>query len=198
MNLAQLPNILTITRIILTLPIVFYLLKAHYSTVLALITLAALTDGLDGWVAKRFNCQSRLGSILDPLADKTLLITSFVTLFWVGLIPDWLMFAVVVRDVMIMAGTVGYMYAAEQRSNELLMPTNLSKLNTVLQIVMVFLVVIAQLTPIEAYWITAGWVVTLTSTVLSGIDYIWLWGKHMIDLERQRMPMRKKQTDDSD
>ena len=165
MNFSQLPNALTILRIILTVPIVYYLLKEQYTTALIILLIAGGTDSLDGWVAKRFNFQSRLGSILDPLADKILLISSFITLFVLNLIPVWLLIAIILRDVLIVAGTVGYIYALNEKEHKLLEPSNLSKLNTALQIALLLFLVIDQLTLINQFWINASWFIIFTSTV---------------------------------
>jgi cardiolipin synthase len=186
MNFSQLPNALTISRIILTVPIVYYLLKEQYPTALIILLIAGGTDSLDGWVAKRFNFQSRLGSILDPLADKILLISSFVTLFILNLIPSWLLIAIVLRDVLIVAGTVGYAYALDKKEQQLLEPSNLSKLNTALQITLLLFLVIDQLILIDQFWINASWLIIFTSTILSGIDYAWIWLKHVIFLEKNK------------
>ena len=185
MNFSQLPNALTILRIILTVPIVYYLLKEQYTTALIILLIAGGTDSLDGWVAKRFNFQSRLGSILDPLADKILLISSFITLFVLNLIPVWLLIAIILRDVLIVAGTVGYIYALNEKEQKLLEPSNLSKLNTALQIALLLFLVIDQLTLINQFWINASWFIIFTSTVLSGIDYAWIWLRHMLFLEKK-------------
>jgi Phosphatidylglycerophosphate synthase len=86
------------------------LLNHNYSLAIVLFFIAGVTDALDGWIAKRFSCQSRLGSILDPMADKLLLAGSFITLFVIGLLPLWLLILVFLRDVMIVAATVGYFF----------------------------------------------------------------------------------------
>ncbi len=87
----MLPNALSIIRIILTVPIVIALLKGQYLLSISLFLLAGVTDALDGWIAKQFSFQSRLGSILDPVADKILLTCTFVSLYWVGILPLWLL-----------------------------------------------------------------------------------------------------------
>ena len=85
----MLPNALSIIRIILTVPIVIALLKEQYLLTLMLFLFAGITDALDGWIAKQFSFQSRLGSILDPMADKILLASTFLGLYWVGILPLW-------------------------------------------------------------------------------------------------------------
>ena len=98
---------------------------------------AGISDALDGWIAKQFSLQSRLGSILDPVADKVLLTCSFITLYWIGVLPLWLLMIIFVRDVIIIAGALGYFLGEESSESGLLEPSLISKVNTVLQIALV-------------------------------------------------------------
>ena len=75
---ADIPNLICVVRMVLVWPIVMALLDSHYPLALGLILLAGMSDGLDGFLAKRFSWQSRLGGLLDPLADKLLLVSVFV------------------------------------------------------------------------------------------------------------------------
>ena len=184
-SLSSLPNALSILRIILTVPVVMTLLNHNYSLAIVLFFVAGVTDALDGWIAKRLSCQSRLGSILDPMADKLLLAGSFVTLFVIGLLPLWLLVLVFMRDVMIVAGTVGYFLGTDASQDELLSPSNLSKFNTVLQIALVLFLVITQIYPVAVQWTNMFFIVVATSTVLSGADYMWIWVKQVILQERR-------------
>ena len=108
MSYSMLPNALSVIRIILTVPVVIALLKEQYLLALLLFLLAGISDALDGWIAKHFSFQTRLGSILDPMADKILLTCTFLTLYWVGILPLWLLMLIFVRDVIIVAGALGY------------------------------------------------------------------------------------------
>ena len=118
----MLPNALSIIRIILTVPVVIALLKEQYLLTLLLFLVAGITDALDGWIAKQFYLQSRLGSILDPVADKVLLTCTFITLYWVGVLPLWLLMIIFVRDVIIIAGALGYFLGEESADSDLLEP----------------------------------------------------------------------------
>src|SRR3970040_1587860 len=107
-NILQLPNLITIARIALA-PVLILLLKdEEYAASLAVFVIAGISDGLDGYIAKRFHLESRLGSILDPLADKTLLVSSYVMLMLLNHLPFWLMLAVVFRDLLIIGGYLIY------------------------------------------------------------------------------------------
>ncbi len=180
MKTKQIPNTLSIFRIILTIPIVFALLKQEYFIVLWLFLLAGITDALDGYIAKKFNCQTWLGSVLDPLADKILLASSFIALFLLQLIPLWFLVIVLFRDIILIAGMVGYYYngAASDKTN--IIPSNISKLNTVLQILVVLFAVTSQMYNIIEPWLITLYIITATSTVLSAIDYAWLWIRTLI------------------
>ena len=107
MSLRQLPNAICVARIALVVPIAITLLDGDFVATLWLFALAAFSDGLDGYLAKRFGWTTELGKFLDPLADKLLLVTVFITLAVAGLTPVWLAVIVVARDVIIGA-LLGY------------------------------------------------------------------------------------------
>jgi len=182
----MLPNALSIIRIILTVPIVIALLKEQYLLVISLFLLAGVTDALDGWIAKQFSLQSRLGSILDPMADKILLTCTFVSLYWVGILPLWLLLLICVRDVIIVAGALGYFLGEISGASELLKPTLISKFNTVLQITLVLYLLLIQFTIEFDTWLEIVFIIVATSTALSGADYMWLWIKKFILQESKK------------
>jgi len=114
-----------------------------------------------------------------------LLVGSFITLFVIGLLPLWLLILVFLRDVMIVAGTVGYFLGTDASQDDLLTPSNLSKFNTALQIALVLFLVITQIYPVTHQWTDMFFIVVATSTVLSGADYMWIWIKQVILQERR-------------
>ena len=186
MSFSMLPNALSIIRIILTVPIVIALLKEQYLLTMLLFLVAGLTDALDGWIAKQFYLQSRLGSILDPVADKILLTCTFITLYWVGVLPLWLLMIIFVRDVIIIAGALGYFLGDESAYSDLLEPSLISKVNTVLQITLVLYLLL-----IDLYIGIDGikemvFIIVATSTALSGADYGLLWVKKFILQETKK------------
>ena len=182
----MLPNALSIIRIILTVPIVIALLKEQYLLTLILFLFAGITDALDGWIAKQFSFQSRLGSILDPIADKILLASTFLGLFWVGILPLWLLLLIFVRDIIIVAGALGYFLGETNESNELLEPTLISKFNTVLQIALILFLLVMQIYIELNTFKEMLYIVIATSTGLSGADYMWLWIKKFILQEAKK------------
>lgn len=176
MNYAAIPNIISIIRIILVIPIVILLLNERFGQALLLFAVAGASDALDGYIAKRYNCASRLGSILDPLADKLLLVCTFLALGWLGQLPLWLVMAVIARDGLIVTGGVAYHYLVGHYD---MAPTLISKVNTFAQIVLALAAVLSLsiFTIPELDWFI-GWMiyVALGTTLISGVDYIWTWG----------------------
>ncbi|CAB9539894.1 Cardiolipin synthase (CMP-forming), eukaryotic type Cls-II (EC 2.7.8.41) [uncultured Gammaproteobacteria bacterium] len=186
MSISSIPNALSILRIILTVPVVLFLLNHQFSWALLLFFIAGITDALDGWIAKRYSFQTRLGSILDPAADKLLLVSSFITLYLIDLLPLWLLALIFLRDLMIVSGTVGSFMGNGQSKSILLAPSKLSKINTALQIILVLFLVITQLYPALSQWETILFIIVATSTMLSGADYIWIWTETAIFQEKQK------------
>ena len=186
MGYSMLPNVLSVIRIILTVPVVIALLKGQYLLTLLIFLLAGISDALDGWIAKQFSFQTRLGSILDPMADKILLTCTFITLYWVGILPLWLFMLIFVRDVIIVAGALGYFLGEMTSDSELLQPTLISKFNTVLQIALVLFLLLIQIYVEFAIFIEMVFIIVATSTGLSGADYMWLWIKKFILQESKK------------
>ena len=117
-------------RIALVAPILLLILQGIFGWALALFWLAGFSDGVDGYLAKRFNWHTRLGALLDPVADKLLVAGLFITLAYTGDIPVWLAATVIMRDVVIVAGAMAYNFLVRPVQGE---PTRISKLNTALQ-----------------------------------------------------------------
>ena len=171
---SSIPNCICVLRILLVVPLVQALLAGRYDWALALIFLAGFSDGLDGYLAKTFDWRSRLGGILDPLADKLLLVSVFVTLAYLGLTPLWLAVVVIVRDVVIVSGAVAYNGLIGKVMPE---PTAISKLNTGFQLLYILLVIAHQAFAWPSF--TAVLVVgagVLITSVVSGLDYVLRWG----------------------
>lgn len=175
MHARDIPNLITLARIFLVAPVTWALLDERYLLALALFLVAGASDALDGFLAKQFDWGSRLGAILDPLADKALLISCYAALAWTGFLPFWLLGLVVFRDVVIVAGAVIYNYRVERLDAY---PTLVSKLNTLLQIMLILLVIVNLATGYgETVWI--NWLVyaVTVSIVWSGVDYVITWSR---------------------
>lgn len=174
MKASQLPNLITLARLALTPAFVLALNDGNYVAGLVLFVVAGLSDGLDGFIAKRFHYETRMGAILDPAADKILLVSAYVMLTVLGHLPVWLVIVVAFRDLLIVGGYLVYtsMYGPVQ-----MRPSALSKLNTVMQIALVVGVLLEQAITAHFPLVIQAfvWGVFLT-TVASGGHYLWSWG----------------------
>ncbi|MFB3063322.1 MAG: CDP-alcohol phosphatidyltransferase family protein, partial [Gammaproteobacteria bacterium] len=140
---------------------------------LALCFVAGFSDGVDGYLAKRFDWRTRIGALLDPIADKLLVAGTFIVLVYTGHIPLWLGVLVIFRDVVIVGGATVYNFLIRPVEGQ---PTRISKLNTALQLLFIIFVLSRA---------AFGWPDQITLTVLgasivvtvviSGIDYVWSW-----------------------
>lgn len=191
MNWRWIPNGLCVLRMLLALPVAWLLLRGEFWLTFGVFFVAAVTDGLDGFIAKRCNWTSELGKILDPLADKLLLVTVFVALALIERVPVWLAALVVLRDVVITAGAIAYRLIYGPLVGAA--PTVISKLNTVVQILYVLGVMWAAVMAwpgaqlINAY----GWLVAAT-TLISGADYVVTYSRRASVLQRARHQSRSK------
>jgi len=168
----HLPNLITAIRLMLVGPFIWGLLQGRFEMALWLILFMGFSDGLDGFLAKRFGWQTVLGAYLDPIADKTMLVSAYAALGWLGLVPVWLVILIILRDLIILAGAAFY----QVLTHHLIMrPSYLSKLNTGAQIILVLVVLLDQLAPLPGWLLSALIFITLLTTVVSGVDYVWDW-----------------------
>lgn len=167
------PNFLTLLRLLSAVPLFFLIRDGWYGTALILALAAGASDGVDGFLAKKFHWQSRLGGLIDPLADKCMLLSTFVALTAVGEMPGWLMGLVLARDLIIVGGALLYHYRVQPLVAR---PSGLSKLTTLMQI----LLAVAMLVDLYAGIIAAAvihWSIMITAavTVASGFHYALVW-----------------------
>jgi cardiolipin synthase len=186
MSLRWLPNAISLLRIALVPPILWLITKQHYLPALSLFILAGFSDAIDGYLAKRFDWHSRLGALLDPIADKLLIAGLFVTLVHTGQVPLWLAVVVIIRDVVIVGGATAYNFLVRPISGE---PTRISKLNTALELLFVLFV----LSQVAAGWppdvsITVLGAGVFVTVVISGLDYILSWSQRARGVETQGSP----------
>lgn len=166
----NLPNSLTILRILLIPVFIGFLLYERYEYSLAVLLLAGLTDGLDGTIARVANQRTRLGAYLDPLADKLLLTSGFVTLSVLHLVPSWIAIVVVSRDMMLMTGTV---LARITESQLDISPTLLGKGTTLVQLSYLILVVVLTSRQMDLRLIQPLLYLMVCVTVMSGFHYLY-------------------------
>jgi len=168
------PNALTFVRILLIAPFARALLLQEYRFALIIFVIASVTDGLDGFLARRFNWRSRFGAVADPLADKALLITAYLVLTYTSVLPLWLFALVLGRDLLIVGGALAYHYCIGRFDMEPSMP---GKLNTLIQVfaVLGIIIILAGL-PVSPAWLDAGIWLVAVSAVFSGGHYFVVWG----------------------
>ena len=175
MKASDIPNLITAFRFLLVPPVVLSLLNDRFGTALILFFIAGFSDAIDGYLAKRNNWTSRIGALMDPLADKLLLVSCFVTLGWLGWIPVWLVALVVLRDLVIVSGAVVFHMRVERIEAA---PSYISKLNTFTQILLVLAVIFSKgLYELPVLWLDLLVYSVLATTVWSGLDYVMTWSK---------------------
>jgi len=172
----NLPNSLTILRILLIPVFIGFLLYERYEYSLAVLLLAGLTDGLDGTIARVANQRTRLGAYLDPLADKLLLTSGFVTLSVLHLVPSWIAIVVVSRDMMLMTGTL---LARLTESQLDISPTLLGKGTTLVQFSYLILVVVLTSRQMDLRLIQPLLYLMVCVTVMSGFHYLYRGVTHL-------------------
>jgi len=180
-HVMNIPNSITILRVMLVPVLAHFLLHGNYSAAIWVLLGAGISDALDGFIARRFNQLTYLGSVLDPLADKTLIIVSACVLAWLGLLPWWLTAVIVLRDLIIIGGAIAYYLRAGAIE---MTPTIPSKVNTFVQTCLIFLVLgnAAGITGV-AGWLPALFGFALFTTAFSGVHYIVLWGRKGAELK---------------
>jgi cardiolipin synthase len=173
--LRHLPNLITILRMVLVVPLCWLIGMGRYDGALMVAAVAGFSDALDGLLAKRFGWQSWIGGMLDPIADKLLLTAAFVCLAWVGELPRWLAVLIVGRDLVIVAGAVAYHHLIGRFDAA---PSRLSKLTTVLQIAFVLIELLRLSRMIELAPSLHAILIAVVAgfTLASGLHYIVVWG----------------------
>lgn len=168
----HLPNLITGLRIALVWPVFWLISTGEFGVALLLAAVAGISDAVDGWLAKRFGWESRLGGLMDPLADKLLLLAGFTALTVIAALPVWLLAVVIGRDILIVSGAIAYHNLIGPFDAQ---PSRISKLTTVMQILLVLgeLLRLAWLPDMPG--LTVLLVLTAALTVLSGLHYVLIW-----------------------
>ena len=195
-RIVTIPNVLTVVRMVLIPVFVSALYYQKFDWALAIFVVAGLTDGLDGLFARRFNQGSQLGQILDPIADKLLLVTSFVVLSLPSImrspaiapphshlpIPFWVTAAVISRDVFILVGAATINIVTGFRGFR---PSWLGKVNTFVQITAVAIVLLSAHVPVlRGYLLPTTYTTVFTFALISGIHYVF-WAAKLLGEDRQ-------------
>jgi cardiolipin synthase len=184
---------LTVFRMVLIPVFVTLLFYQRFIFALAVFVLAGLTDGLDGLLARRFSQQSQLGTVLDPIADKLMLVTAFIVLSMRSVFPQplpshlpvpfWVTVAVISRDVFIIVGAAAINMMTGFRGFR---PSWLGKVNTSVQIIGIAAIMFAASVPYyTGYYLPTVYVAVFTLAVLSGVHYIFFASKLMNEDRKQ-------------
>jgi len=166
-----LPNLITVARLCAVPATIWLILQHRLDIAFALFVGAGISDAVDGWLARVRHARSMLGAVLDPIADKALLVSVYVTLAAIGMLPDWLAILVVFRDLVIVGGVLVLWVLGQPPA---IRPIFVSKLNTTLQIGLAALALFLTGFGLQANWLlqAAIWAVAAT-TVASGASYVW-------------------------
>ena len=196
-KVVTIPNILTVVRMALIPVFVGALYYQRFGWALAVFVTAGVTDGLDGLFARRFNQYSQLGQILDPIADKLLLVTSFITLSMPSImaptalvqphprhlpIPFWVTAAVISRDVFIVVGAATINVVTGFRGFK---PSALGKANTVVQITAIVLILVAASFPPLRGYLPTVYTTVFAFVVISGVHYVF-WTSKLLNEDRRQ------------
>jgi cardiolipin synthase (CMP-forming) len=184
----HIPNVITAIRILLVAPIAVTLANHQLAFTIVLFGIAGLSDAVDGYLARRCGWRSDLGAVLDPAADKLLLVTVFITLAYLKLVPLWLMAAAVTRDAIIVLGALLYRYWIGPLS---VRPSFISKFNTLCQAAYIMAVVGREQLSVPPAWVVVvlGALVFVT-VVVSGMDYVLIYGRRALSRARPRAAAR--------
>lgn len=180
-----LPNILSLGRMLMTPVVCILLWRQAWGAALAWLLAAALTDLLDGWLARRQGWRSSLGALLDPLADKVLVISVAATLWLLALLPGWLLLLIVLRDAVIMGGAAAWRWNTGELQGE---PLMLGKLATLMLLVLLLITPASRLLapPGETVLLPGmHWLVAFL-LILSGGAYVRTWWRRWVAFRETR------------
>lgn len=166
------PNLITMIRIILTPVFVIYIINGELISGLMVLIICGLSDGLDGMIARVFNQKSKLGAFLDPLADKMIIVSAFVTLSVKGLIPSWLTVVVISRDMMIFLGILAIFLNGIKLD---IRPAMSSKITTCLHFITLIVVLSNEYIESFAAWRHYLYYLTALFTIISFLQYLYQW-----------------------
>ncbi len=167
----NIPNLLTLVRIILSPLIVILLIQGMFGKALIAFVIAGITDGLDGFLARVLGQQTVLGAYLDPIADKALLASSFITLSVLHIIPGWLTVIVISRDFIIL---LGISVLSIMSIPVKIKPLFVSRVTTALQLITVLAALSSRYLPghVDGAWLPVIYWVTALLTIVSGVGYM--------------------------
>ncbi len=188
--LSYLPNAITIGRIFAMIPLVWLMLEKNYEVAFYVAMASAFSDLLDGFLAKTFGWETWLGGVLDPIADKFMMLCCFMVFAVQNIIPNWLLILVLARDIIIITGATIYHFSIVKVKKA--KPSLLSKFNTVLQLLLI-VVFLAHYSLYQFEPVVLNTLIYLVTffTVASGIHYVYYWGRKAVR-ENEKIMQEKK------
>lgn len=177
--LRYLPNIITAIRLVAVIPLVWLLLIEDYVAALVVFAIAGVSDGVDGYLARRFHWQSHWGAVMDPLADKLLMFMATLMLLVNGVLPLWLFGLILSRDLLIVGGAALYRYRFGPFD---VAPSRLGKISTFFQILLVLSLLLHSATGLMSD-IQINYIISLCAlvTIASGAQYLYVWIRKAIN-----------------
>ena len=173
----NIPNLITMMRLVLVPAVIVMISQERWGTAFVLFAVAGISDAADGLIARRFDMRTEFGAYIDPLADKALLVSIYVTLSVIGVLPAWLAVMVVSRDLMIVAAIL---ISRLMDRPVAIKPLFVSKLNTAAQIAFAGIVLAMHAFAISPGPVQAwGMVVVAALTAVSAAAYLGRWLRHM-------------------
>ncbi len=171
----NLPNTISLMRLSLVPAVIYLLIQSAYGYALAVFLLASVSDGVDGWIARHYHLQTKFGALMDPVADKLIILSCLLMLTWQGLIPLWLALFMLIRDVVIVFGAFAYRRVTGHVE---ITPTFMGKTHIFLEFSLLCLVLThAAAIVTMTSWLPILFILVAATAVLSGVQYVWLWSR---------------------
>ncbi len=178
------PNAITSIRILCVPCLIWMLFHQQFERSLILVLLMGVSDALDGFLARCYDWKTTLGAYLDPLADKLMLLSAFITFAALGWVPWWLAAVIVVRDVILLVGAFYYHLATRQLKME---PLAISKINTCTQIILAISLIYVQIGPLYEQILNVLMTIVVCTTVASGMRYVIKWSRQASKITQKQM-----------
>ena len=180
----NIPNLISLCRLLVVPLVVWLILSGQMAEAFWLFVVAGASDAVDGFIAKRFNAATVFGGYLDPIADKVLLVSVYVTLGVTGHVADWLVIMIVFRDVLILGGAILYYMVTQSLAMQ---PVFISKVNTAAQIALATVILASTGLKLDLGWLSQALVfLTAATTLISGGIYVVTWSRRAFALEDRR------------
>ncbi len=183
--LKHIPNAITIARMLAMGPLMWFMWQENYEYAFYIAIIAGFSDMLDGYLAKTFNWEGWLGGVLDPLADKFMMLCCFTVFAIQDIIPKWLLIVILARDIIIVAGATFYHFTIVKVKKA--RPSLLSKCNTALQILLIVVLLSHHsIWPLNVQLIEVLIYLVTFFTLSSGLHYMVYWGKKALNSNHQK------------